>query len=195
MGRNQRSLQSPLARFWSISVSSRHVEQWRNTDTSILRVKMLVRTDFVLKYSLTSWLLATFGFAECNEYQITFTHCLIITHEAYTELKMDISHCSDVSVMASQTIGNSNSLFNNLFKLTPKKPSKLRITISLWGESTGHRWFPSQWDSHMEISMSWHHHVSPPGQNGRHFADDILKWIFVNEKVLYLDLRFTEICS
>ena len=57
---------------------------------------MLVRTDFVLKYSPTSWLLATFGFAECNEYQITSTHCLIITHEAYTELKMDISHCSDV---------------------------------------------------------------------------------------------------
>ena len=26
----------------------------------------------------------------------------------------------------------------------------------------------------------------PPGQNGRHFADDIFRWIFVNEKFCIL---------
>ena len=33
-----------------------------------------------------------------------------------------------------------------------------------------------------------------PGQNDRHFADDILKWIFMNEKFFYFDSNFTEIC-
>ena len=27
---------------------------------------------------------------------------------------------------------------------------------------------------------------SPPGQNGRHFTDDIFKYIFLNESVLFL---------
>ena len=34
---------------------------------------------------------------------------------------------------------------------------------------------------------------SPPGQNGRHFADDIFKYIFVNEKLcslIRLSLKF-----
>ena len=51
---------------------------------------------------------------------------------------------------------------------------------------------------------------SPPGKNGRHFADDIFKCIFLNEKfcilikislkfvcewiVLYFDENFTEVC-
>ena len=26
-----------------------------------------------------------------------------------------------------------------------------------------------------------HNKTSPPAQNGRHFADDIFRWIFVNE--------------
>ena len=29
-------------------------------------------------------------------------------------------------------------------------------------------------------------HLSPPGQNGRHFADDIFKWISMNEKFCIL---------
>ena len=32
-----------------------------------------------------------------------------------------------------------------------------------------------------------------PGQNGRHFADDMFKCIFVD--ILYLDLNFTKVCS
>ena len=35
---------------------------------------------------------------------------------------------------------------------------------------------------------------SPPGQNGRHFADDTFRCIFVNEN-LDFDLSFTEMCS
>ena len=34
-----------------------------------------------------------------------------------------------------------------------------------------------------------------PGQNGRLFADDIFKCIFMNEKFLYFDSNFIEICS
>ena len=34
---------------------------------------------------------------------------------------------------------------------------------------------------------------SPPGQNGRHFADDVFKCIFLN--VLYFDYNLTEVCS
>ena len=35
----------------------------------------------------------------------------------------------------------------------------------------------------------------PPGQNGPRFADDIFTCIFVNEKVLYFDQNFTEVCT
>ena len=35
---------------------------------------------------------------------------------------------------------------------------------------------------------------SPPGQNGRHFADDIFKWIFVNENFCILN-RLSQVCS
>ena len=35
---------------------------------------------------------------------------------------------------------------------------------------------------------------SPPGQNGRHFADDIFRSIFVNEK-FFVYQHFTEVCS
>ena len=36
---------------------------------------------------------------------------------------------------------------------------------------------------------------TPPGQNGRHFADDIFKWNVENVewKVLYVDNKFTEV--
>ena len=34
-----------------------------------------------------------------------------------------------------------------------------------------------------------------PRENGRHFADDILKCIFLNEKVWIFFLNFTEVCS
>ena len=35
----------------------------------------------------------------------------------------------------------------------------------------------------------------PPGQNGRHFANDIFKCIFVNEFFFYFDKNFTDVCS
>ena len=38
---------------------------------------------------------------------------------------------------------------------------------------------------------------SPPGQNGRHFADDIFKCIFLNEKLCILiriSLKFVSMC-
>ena len=43
-----------------------------------------------------------------------------------------------MGVMVSQL----DHLFNNLFKLTTKKTSKLRITCPLWGESMGDHGFP-----------------------------------------------------
>ena len=33
-----------------------------------------------------------------------------------------------------------------------------------------------------------------PGQNGRHFADDTFRYIFVNEKFCILIKKFTEVC-
>ena len=36
---------------------------------------------------------------------------------------------------------------------------------------------------------------SPPGHNGRRFADDIFRRIFMNEFFLYYDENFMEICS
>ena len=36
---------------------------------------------------------------------------------------------------------------------------------------------------------------SSPGQNWRHFADDIFKYIFLNENVLILIKNFLEVCS
>ena len=38
----------------------------------------------------------------------------------------------------------------------------------------------------------------PPAQNGRHFADDIFRGIFVNEQlwtVVYFDKKITAVCS
>ena len=37
---------------------------------------------------------------------------------------------------------------------------------------------------------------SPPGQNGHHFADELIKWDFINENCCtYFDSNFTEVCS
>ena len=42
--------------------------------------------------------------------------------------------------------------------------------------------------SHMRAGMGWPINSSPPGQNGRHFADDIFGCIFLNEKFYILML-------
>ena len=51
-------------------------------------------------------------------------------------------------------------------------------------------------DKYDIIILSDHNHrqcnnvrfnLSPPGQNGRHFADDVFKCIFCEWKVLYID--------
>ena len=41
---------------------------------------------------------------------------------------------------------------------------------------------------HISKTSPWPEYVnsSPPGQNGRHFADDIFRFIFVNEKIFIL---------
>ena len=45
------------------------------------------------------------------------------------------------------------------------------------------------------ILLTWFN-SSSPGQNGRHFADDIFGCIFVNENVcILIKKKFTEICS
>ena len=44
---------------------------------------------------------------------------------------------------------------------------------------------------HYECSFNW----SPPGQNGRLFADDIFRCIFVNKKIMYFGKNFIEVCS
>ena len=37
--------------------------------------------------------------------------------------------------------------------------------------------------------------LSPPGQNGHHFADDTLKCIFINENFrVLINQTFTEVC-
>ena len=41
--------------------------------------------------------------------------------------------------------------------------------------------------------LTWVNSTSPPGQNGRHFADNIFGWIFVNEKfciLIKISLKF-----
>ena len=43
--------------------------------------------------------------------------------------------------------------------------------------------------------LSYHMYATnSPGQNSRHFTDDIFKCIFMNESVLYFELDFTEVC-
>ena len=42
----------------------------------------------------------------------------------------------------------------------------------------------------LEMANSFH-----PGRNDHHIADDIFKYIFINEKKLYYYLNFPEVCS
>ena len=45
---------------------------------------------------------------------------------------------------------------------------------------------------------NWSFNSSPPGQNGRHFPDDIFKCIFLNEKfciLITISLKFVHNCS
>ena len=77
----------------------------------------------------------------------------------YAELGM---HSSDVimSAMASQVTGVS-ILFAKSFADQRKHQSG--ASLSLWGESTGGRWFPSQRASIAEnISIWWRHHGTSP---------------------------------
>ena len=101
-------------------------------------------------------------------------------------------------------------LLNRLFRRRSKKTSKLRVTGLCVGNSSGTGEFPAQMASNAEyVSIWWRHHgcgitaqqsiksllitavprevnSSAPWQNGRHFADDIFRCIFVNEKFYIL---------
>ena len=55
---------------------------------------------------------------------------------------------------------------------------------------TGH-WNPASWNTRTHLSDPFN--SSPPGQNGRHFADDIFRCIFVNENfciLIKISLKF-----
>ena len=55
-------------------------------------------------------------------------------------------------------------LLNRLFRHRSKKISKLRVTVPLWGEFTGDRWFPAQRNSNAEkVSIWWRHHFAEYG--------------------------------
>ena len=49
------------------------------------------------------------------------------------------------------------------------------------------------WYSYSGVSVDFTYYSSPPGQNGGHFADGILRSIFVNEKFWFfikISLKF-----
>ena len=57
------------------------------------------------------------------------------------------------------------------------------------------QWWPhSLMDICITIPQFPNFNSSPPGQNGRHFPDDIFRCIFL-WKVWYFDWNFTEVCS
>ena len=102
---------------------------------------------------------------------------------------------------------------NCLFRCRSKKNIKAPHHWSLWGESTSDRWIPQRDSNAENASIPWHHVIcsgiwyaitcmktasSPmniveshyfmvntlrPGPNGRHFADNIFKSIFLNENI------------
>ena len=77
----------------------------------------------------------------------------------------------------------ADGVFNSLFKSTTKKTPELCITRNAPITSSS----PSQRVSYAEsVSMSWRLldrmvFTLRPRQNGRHFADDTYKRIFLNE--------------
>ena len=74
-----------------------------------------------------------------------------------------------------------NCLLNCLFRPGSNKTSKLRVTGLCAGNSPGTGEFPAQMASNAEnVSIWWRHHVRHE-QNGRRFADDILKCISVQD--------------
>ena len=95
-------------------------------------------------------------------------------------------------------------LLNRLFRRRSRKTSKLRVTglcvgsnaenVSIWWR---HHDLPfceerpaaGCMDLNMPFWLFLHRpylNFSPPGQNGRHFTDDIFRFIFVNEKFCIL---------
>ena len=109
-----------------------------------------------------------------------------------------------MSIMASHATGNC--LYNSFSRLTSKKNLSAALLAFCDGNPQVACRFPSQRASNAEsVSMSWCHHVDftclssfsnqmlntlRPRQNGRHFADDIFKCIFLNENV-WISLKFS----
>ena len=80
--------------------------------------------------------------------------------------------------------GQLHCLYSSWLRITTKKTSKPRIT-GPWCD----RWFPStedtNWCGHLGWNCAQHMYLNTlrTRQNGRHFPDDIFKWIFLNENV------------
>ena len=104
-------------------------------------------------------------------------------------------------------------LLSRLFRRRSKKTSKLCVTGLCAGNSPVTGEFPAQMASNAENVSIWlRHHVRclrwhlrkvnfytlthlPPGQNGRHFANDVFRCIYCEWNVLYYDSNFSDICS
>ena len=73
-------------------------------------------------------------------------------------------------------------LLNSLFRRRSKKTSKPRVTGLCEGNSPVTGEFPAQRTSNAEnVSIWWRHDEAET--NGRHFPDDVFKYIFFNENV------------
>ena len=91
-------------------------------------------------------------------------------------------------------------LLKHLFRHRWEKTSKLRVTGRCVGNSPVTSEFPAERASDADnVSIWWRHYTENnintlrPRQNGRHFQDDIFKWIFLNENAwisINISLKF-----
>ena len=130
-----------------------------------------------------------------------------------------------MGTVASQTTSSHHCLLDRLFGCRWKKTSKLRVTGLCVGNSPETGEFPAQMASNAEnvsfddvimvmmmnmdtigkyLATTQHYntrtvcltHALRPRQNGRHFPDDVFKWMpFLLRKYINFDKDFTEVCS
>ena len=92
-------------------------------------------------------------------------------------------------------LGSSpTAAIRNLWKLVGQRwqivvwCSKPRL--DMWRACVGRRWTDADQGKWHILTLIFN--SSPPGQNGRHFADNVFRCIFVND-VLYFE-NFTDVC-
>ena len=149
---------------------------WRPGSGSTLGQVMACCLTALIHY-LKSWTNIDFSSVRFNDVHLT-------------AISQDIPQPSITEFSLKITYGNFHSNLPGDNELMCKS-QYMYIIITMKGWTRQYQ--RQQWDSvDRSVCLT---HLSTPGQNGHHFADDISKYIFHKWNVLYFDSNFAEVCS